>query len=86
MADLQLHRASKALKEVNVAEKLLGQSRVTHMTRAEAYRQRVMLLDAEKEYRAALKFAPKDPEIELALADTLLRLRHYAGPCSRGCS
>ncbi|HEY8671977.1 MAG TPA: hypothetical protein VIL63_14130, partial [Terriglobales bacterium] len=77
MADLQLHRASKALKEVNVAEKLLGQSRVTHMTRAEAYRQRVMLLDAEKEYRAALKFAPKDPEIELALADTLLRLRHY---------
>jgi tetratricopeptide (TPR) repeat protein len=77
MSDLQLHRASKALKEVNVAEKLLGASRVTHMTRGEAFRQRVMLLDAEKEYRAALKFAPNDSEVQLALAGTLFHLRHY---------
>ena len=77
MSHLQLHRPSKALKEVNVAEKLLGPSRITHMTRAEAFRQRVRLLDAEKEYRAALQFAPNDTEVQLALADTLYRLRHY---------
>jgi tetratricopeptide (TPR) repeat protein len=77
MADLQLHRATKAIEEVNVAEKILGQSRITHLTRAEAFRQRLRLNDAEKEYRAALTYAPNDPEVQLALADTIFRLRRY---------
>jgi tetratricopeptide (TPR) repeat protein len=77
MAHLQLHRASKAMGEVNTAEKILGPSRVTHMTRAEAFRQQMRFPDAEKEYRAALIFAPNDPDVELALAETLYRLRRY---------
>jgi tetratricopeptide (TPR) repeat protein len=77
MAHLQLHRAKKALDEVNVAEKILGPSRITHLTRAEAFRQRLRLSDAEKEYRAALTAAPNDPEVQIALADTIYRLRRY---------
>jgi tetratricopeptide (TPR) repeat protein len=77
MAHLQLSRATKAMEEVNVAEKILGPSRITHLTRAEAFRQRLRLADAEKEYLAALTFAPNDPEVQLALADTIYRLRRY---------
>jgi tetratricopeptide (TPR) repeat protein len=77
MANLQLHRPTKATEEVNIAEKILGPSRVTHLTRAEAFRQRLRFPDAEKEYRAALTYAPNDPEVQLALADTLYRLRRY---------
>ena len=77
MAHLQLHRAIKAVEEVNVAEKILGPSRITHLTRAEAFRQRLRLIDAEKEYRAALTYAPNDPEVLVALADTIYRLRRY---------
>lgn len=77
MAHLQLNRATKAMEEVNVAEKILGPSRITHLTRAEAFRQRLRLADAEKEYLAALTFAPNDPEVQLALADTIYRLRRY---------
>ena len=77
MAHLQLNRATKAMEEVNVAEKILGPSRITHLTRAEAFRQRLRLADAEKEYLAALTFSPNDPEVQLALADTIYRLRRY---------
>jgi tetratricopeptide (TPR) repeat protein len=77
MAHLQLRRASKAMGEVNTAEKILGPSRVTHLTRAEAFRQQMRFPDAEKEYRAALTYSPNDPEVQLALADTLYRLRRY---------
>ncbi|MGZ3397058.1 MAG: tetratricopeptide repeat protein, partial [Isosphaeraceae bacterium] len=77
MAHLQLHRAIKAIEEVNVAEKILEPSRITHLTRAEAFRQRLRLPDAEKEYRAALTYAPDDSEVQIALADTIFRLRRY---------
>jgi tetratricopeptide (TPR) repeat protein len=77
MAHLQLHRAAKALEEVDVAEKILGPSRITHLTRAEAFRQRLRLSDAEKEYRAALTYAPNDPEVQLALAEIIYRLHRY---------
>ena len=77
MAHLQLHSATRAMGEVNTAEKILGPSRVTHLTRAEAFRQQMRFPDAEKEYRAALTYAPNDPEVQLALADTLYRLRRY---------
>ncbi|MGA3091347.1 MAG: tetratricopeptide repeat protein [Terriglobales bacterium] len=77
MAHLQLNRATKAMEEVNVAEKILGPSRITHLTRAEAFRQRLRLNDAEREYRAALIFAPNDTDVQIALADTIFRLRRY---------
>jgi len=77
MSDLQLHRGSSALKEVNIAELALGESRTTHMTRGEAYRQRVLYPAAEKEYRAALKFSPNDVDVDLALAEAIFRQRRY---------
>ena len=77
MAHLQLHRAAKAIEELDIAEKILGPSRITRLTRAEGFRQRLRLNDAEKEYRAALTYAPGDPEVTLALADTIFRLRRY---------
>ena len=77
MAYLQMHRGANALKEVNIAEVTLGESRTTHMTRGEAYRQRVLFPAAEKEYRAALRFAPNDIDIDLALAEVIYRQRRF---------
>ena len=77
MAYLQMHRGANALKEVNIAEMTLGESRTTHMTRGEAYRQRVLYPAAEKEYRAALRFAPNDVDINLALSEVIYRERRY---------
>ena len=77
MAYLQMHRGANALKEVNIAEAALGESRITHMTRGEAYRQRVLFPAAEKEYRAALQFSPNDIDIDLALAEVIFRQRRY---------
>src|SRR5206468_3956987 len=54
-----------------------GESRTTHLARAEAYRQQIMLRQAEGEYRAALKITPNDVATRLALADTLYRQHHY---------
>ena len=47
------------------------------MTRGEAYRQRVLYPAAEKEYRAALRFAPNDVDINLALSEVIYRERRY---------
>jgi tetratricopeptide (TPR) repeat protein len=74
---LQLHKGKLALNEVDTAEKRLGESGSTHLARAGAYRQMRLLANAEKEYRAALKYAPKDLTLRLALADTLYNLRRY---------
>src|SRR5437879_13446778 len=76
-ADLQLRRSRAALKEADLAARLLGESRTTHLARAEAYRQQIMLRQAEGEYRAALKITPNDVPTRLALADTLYRQHHY---------
>ncbi len=72
-SDLQLHRAKPALKEADLAMKLMGESGTTHLAKAEAYRQQIMFREAEGEYRAALKFSPNDIVIRLALAESLYR-------------
>ena len=59
------------------AQKLMGESGATHLVRATAYRQQRLLASAEKEYRAALKYAPNDLQLQLALADTLYDMRRY---------
>ena len=38
----------------------MGESGATHLVKATAYRQQRLLASAEKEYRAALKYAPND--------------------------
>ena len=44
---------------------------------ATAYREQGLLSQAEKEYRAALKYSPDDLKLYLALADTQYHLRRY---------
>ena len=76
-SDLQLRRSKAALDQVDTAEKLIGESGATHLVRATAYRQERLLIRAEQEYRAALKYSPQDVKLQLALADTLYYMRHY---------
>ena len=74
---LQLRRPQGALKEADLAERILGESGSLHLARAEAYRQRAMLARAEVEYQKALKLQSGDEGIYLALSDTQYRLREY---------
>ncbi len=76
-SDLQLRQPKQALNQVDEAQKLMGESGATHLVRATAYRQQRLLGNAEKEYRAALKYAPNDLPLQLALADTLYDMRRY---------
>jgi tetratricopeptide (TPR) repeat protein len=76
-SDLQLRQPKQALDQVDDAQKLMGESGATHLVRATAYRQQRLLSSAEKEYRAALKYAPNDLQLQLALADTLYDMRRY---------
>ena len=76
-SDLQLRQPKQALEQVDDAQKLMGESGATHLVRATAYRQQRLLASAEKEYRAALKYAPNDLQLQLALADTLYDMRRY---------
>ena len=77
-AYLQVHRPKNALEQLNIAEKTLGKSREMHLARAEAYRQGQQFQLAEQQYRAALALKANDLPTQLALADTLYRLRRYA--------
>ena len=56
----------------------MGESGATHLALATAYRQQHLLASAEQEYRAALKYAPKDLQLQLALADTLYDMRQLS--------
>ena len=47
------------------------------MARATAYRQMRILDKAVQEYRVALKYAPEDLKLHLALADALYHARRY---------
>jgi tetratricopeptide (TPR) repeat protein len=75
---LQLRRSTAALKEAEVASRLLSESESLHLVKAEAYRQRAMLARAEGEYRKALKLNSNDPNSYVALADVQYRAHKYA--------
>ena len=74
---LDLHKPQTALREVNLAVVGLGDSLPIHLIRATAYGQEGALSKSATEYRAALKFAPNDGELHMALASTLYSMRHY---------
>jgi tetratricopeptide (TPR) repeat protein len=76
-ADLQLHRARPALKQLDAAQKTLGKSRPLHLARAEAFRQQAEYPHAAAEYRAALQEDLNDLTTQLAYADVLYRMRQY---------
>jgi tetratricopeptide (TPR) repeat protein len=76
-SNLELHHGKAALEAVDKAEKLIGESGAVHLARATAYRQMRQLVKAEAEYHAALKYAPNDLRLNMALADTLYHERKY---------
>jgi tetratricopeptide (TPR) repeat protein len=77
-SNLQLRRGKAALDATDTAERLLGESGATHLARATAYRQMRLLEKAESEYLVAMKYAPDDLPMQLALADTQYHARKYA--------
>lgn len=81
-SSLSLHRPSIALREVQLAEKQLGDSLSIHVIRATAYGQESMLTKAADEYRAAIRFSPNDPALHLGLANALYGLHQYRGSLS----
>ncbi len=72
-----MRHPQEAREQAEEAQKLLGESGSTHLALATAYRQEHLLSSAEQEYRAAIKFAPNDLGLQLALADTLYDMRRY---------
>ena len=76
-SELQLRNPKEAREQAEEAQKLLGESGSTHLALATAYRQEHLLASAEQEYRAAIKYAPSDLGLQLALADTLYDMRRY---------
>src|SRR6202008_2510278 len=76
-ANPQLHRPKQALKQLDIAEKVLGKSHAGHLARAEAYRQEQDYPHAATEYRAALAEMPNDRTTQLGYAVFLDRMRRY---------
>lgn len=76
-SSLDLHKNSIALKQADIAQKTMGDIRDVHVIRATAYGNEGMLSKAATEYRAALKFTPKDGALRLGLGNALLSLRRY---------
>ena len=76
-SDLDLHRAKAAIHEAGLAQRWLGDSADIHLIRATAYGREGMLTKAAGEYRAAIRFAPKDGALRLGLAGTLFAQRRF---------
>jgi tetratricopeptide (TPR) repeat protein len=81
-ANLDLHRPQAALQQVQLAQDEIGNSMSINslpinLIRATAYGQNGMLTKSAAEYRAALKFAPDDGGLHLALGETLYGQRLY---------
>jgi tetratricopeptide (TPR) repeat protein len=74
---LDLHRPQEAIRQSELAEASLGNSRLVHVIRATAYGREGILSKAATEYRAALKFTPDDAGLHLALGGTLYSEREY---------
>ena len=76
-ADLDLHKPAAAIRNANLAEASMGDSKNVHVIRATAYGRQEMLAKAAVEYKAALKFTPDDPVLHLGLANVLFSARRY---------
>jgi len=76
-ASLDLSKPEAALRQSQLAEKVMGNSRDVHMIRATAYGQEEMLSKAVGEYRDALVFTPNDGALHLGLGNALFSERHY---------
>jgi tetratricopeptide (TPR) repeat protein len=76
-ADLALNRNESAVKQSELAEDVLGDSKLYHTIRATAYGREGMLTKAATEYRAALKFTPDDGTLYLGLGSVYFSEQRY---------
>ena len=76
-ADLDLHKPAAAIRNANLAEESMGESKNAHVIRAVAYGREEMLAKSAEEYKGALRFTPDDPTLHLGLANTLFAGRRY---------
>ena len=74
---LDLHRPRAALENARLAQNEMGDSMNLHLIRGTAYGQEGMLKKSAAEYRIALKSAPNDSHLHLALASSLYGLHDY---------
>ncbi|HEX4286323.1 MAG TPA: tetratricopeptide repeat protein [Terracidiphilus sp.] len=76
-ANLDLSRPQAAVRQADLAEKLMGDMRDVHVIRATAYAREELLTKAAGEYRAALRFTPNDGGLHLGLGSALFSQRRY---------
>jgi predicted Zn-dependent protease len=76
-ANLDLHKPEAALRQTELAERTLGDSRDIHVIRATVYGRQDALVKAAIEYRAALKFTPDDGALHLGMGNTFFVERQY---------
>jgi tetratricopeptide (TPR) repeat protein len=76
-ADLELKKPQAALRQAQLAEQSMGDSRDVHVIRATAYGREDLLAKAAVEYRSALKFTPNDAALHLGLGNALFAERRY---------
>ncbi|HEX4065048.1 MAG TPA: tetratricopeptide repeat protein [Acidobacteriaceae bacterium] len=76
-AELNLHHPGEAVRQAQAAQNILGDGEVFHTIRATAYGREGLLTRAADEYRAALRFDPKDGSLYLGLANIYFGERRY---------
>ena len=76
-ASLDLHQPRAALQQAKLAEQQMGDSMALHLIRGTAFGYEGVLNRAAAEYRIALKGAPNDGNLHLALANVLYDLHQY---------
>lgn len=76
-ASLDLHKPELAVRQAELAERALGDSRDIHVIRATAYGRQDLLVEAASEYKAALKFTPNDGALHLGLGSIYFAERQY---------
>ena len=76
-SDLDLKKPQAALRHAQFAEAAMGDSEPIHVIRATAYGREGLLQKATTEYRAALRFSPKDGSLYLGLGNALFAERRY---------
>jgi tetratricopeptide (TPR) repeat protein len=76
-ASLDMHRPKVALRQLQLAVASMGDSEAVHLIKATAYGQEGLLVKSSNEYREALKYAPEDGNLHMALADTLYTLNRF---------
>ena len=76
-AELNLQHPQAAVRQTQLAEEIEGDSELIHTIRATAYGREGLLTKSVSEYRAALKFDPRDGSLYLGLGNIFFAERRY---------